>query len=186
MKKQLILFGIFGLILFLSLTKTGRKIVTTSIQKITDIGINLVAKFEGFSDKVYLDEAGIWTIGYGHKIYPGEVFYPYGTIRNISVNEAKILLANDMEKASSVVKKYVKVPLTENQFNSLVSFVFNTSSNDEHLFANSTLLRKLNSGDYVGAANELKRWVYVTKNGQKVVSNGLIARRETERNLFIA
>lgn len=182
MKRYPIIFSIIGLFLLFSLTKTGRKFAMETWTTITNLGTNLVAKLEGYSGTVYRDIAGFWTIGYGHKIKPGENFYPYGTVKTINHDDAKKLLTKDMQQAADVVNKYVVVPLNENQFNALVSFVYNTSSNDEHIFANSTLLKKLNSGDYQGAADELNKWVYA---GGKI-SNGLIARRETEKNLFLA
>ncbi len=187
MKKwQLILIGIAGVISFLLLTKTGGKLVTTAIQTITGLGLNLVRRLEGLSLEVYKDPAGLWTIGYGHKITADDNFYPNTNIKTISETDAINLLVQDMETAADVVRKYVTVPLNEQQFNSLVSFVFNTSSKDENIFAYSTLLKKLNSGNYDGAASELDNWVHIHKDGEVIVSNGLVARREQEKNLFLS
>lgn len=188
-RKQLILIGfatLTGLFLIVALSKTGRKLVTETWNIVSNLGVNLIARMEGFESEAYQDQAGLWTIGYGHKIKPGENFYPYGDVKNITVEDAKKLLAQDMQQSADVVNRYVKVPLNEQQFNALVSFVFNTSSTDESRFANSTLVKKLNKGDYIGAAEELNKWVYITKDGKKVVSNGLVARRETEKNLFLS
>jgi lysozyme len=182
-REQLILLGITGLIIILAFTKKGQEIVSETVKTITNLGVNLVRRLEGFSDTVYKDVAGFWTIGYGHKIIPGESFFPYGSNRNISETDAVNLLAQDMETAANTVQNSVTVPLNEQQFNSLVSFVFNVGVN---AFNNSTLLKKLNSGDYENAASELDRWVYVTQDGQKVVSDGLVARREQEKNLFLS
>lgn len=184
---HLILFGLAGLFLIVSLTKTGRKIVTETFKSITGLGINLVRRLEGFSDTVYPDQAGLWTIGYGHKVIAGDPYYPNTNEKTISENDAVNLLAQDMETAANVVRKYVTVPLNEQQFNSLVSFVFNTSSKDENIFASSTLLKKLNDSNYEGAANELDKWVHIhDHSGNVVVSDGLIARREQEKNLFLS
>ena len=80
------------------------------------------------------------------------------------------------------ILKYVKVPLTDNQLSALVSFVYNVGIG---AFASSTLLRKLNARDYVGAANELLRWDKGTVNGKKVVLRGLTIRRAKERAVFL-
>jgi lysozyme len=72
----------------------------------------------------------------------------------------------------------VRVPLTENQYSAVVSLVYNIGGTN---FRTSTLLRKLNKGDYDGAANEFRRWVYA----KHMVLGGLVARRERERELFL-
>lgn len=137
--------------------------------------LDLVARLEGFSASVYKDSAGYLTIGFGHKLKPGEEY------TTITREQAEALLAQDMQDAADVVNRYVTVPLTENQHAAMMSFVFNTASRDPERFANSTLLKKLNAGDYTGAAEEMDRWVYA--GGEKV--RGLIARRETEKTLFL-
>jgi len=186
---QLILLGITGLIIALAFTKTGQKIVTTAAQSITSLGINLVKYLEGAirdndnNHVIYKDEAGYWTIGYGHKVIATDPYYPNTNIKTISETEAVNLLANDMEKAANSVRNYVTVPLSEGQFNSIVSFVFNIGI---AAFVNSTILKKLNSGDYNGASNELDRWIYVTKDGQKIVSDILVSRREQEKTVFLS
>jgi len=182
-KNNLIIIGLLSLIAFLTGTKTGKRIIMKTYQTISNLGIDLIKRLENFEATVYLDQAGKWTIGYGHLIRPGEKFYPYGEVKKISHDEGLALLKTDTEFAQNTINSYVKVPLSETQFNALVSFVFNVGGT---AFANSTLLKKLNAGDYVAAANELDRWNIVTKDGQKIVSNGLIARREMEKSLFNA
>ncbi|EDH9820259.1 TPA_asm: lysozyme, partial [Salmonella enterica subsp. enterica serovar Typhimurium] len=77
------------------------------------------------------------------------------------------------------VSRLVKVKLTQGQFDALVSFAYNLGA---RTLSSSTLLRKLNSGDYAGAADEFLRW---NKAGGKVL-NGLTRRREAERALFLS
>lgn len=85
--------------------------------------------------------------------------------------------------AERAVNKNVKVKTSQNMFNALVSLVFNIGAT---AFANSTLLRKLNQGDYQGAWNEFPRWNKITKNGGKIISAGLTHRRAEEQEVFFA
>jgi len=147
----------------------------------SDMAKNLIAQFEGLSLVPYQDSAGIWTIGYGHKILSNEPYYPFGTIRNITQAQADKLLEQDAAKSQAKVESFVHVPLTKNQRDALTSFVFNTSM-DNDAFKNSTLLRKLNAGDYQGAADEFAKWIYA--GGKRL--NGLIARRTQEARLFLS
>lgn len=156
---------------FLLNTKSGKELSAS----LSQTALDLVSRLEGYSSTVYRDVAGFLTIGFGHKLKPGEEY------TTITREQAEALLAQDMQDAINVVNQYVHVPLTENQHAALVSFVFNTASRDPERFANSTLLKKLNAGDYQGAAEEMSRWVYA--GGEKV--RGLIARRETEKTLFL-
>lgn len=131
----------------------------------------IVKEFEGLKLEAYKCPAGVWTIGYGHTrgVIPGDA---------ITEAEAEVFLAEDLEDSEDAVNAYVDVKLNQNQFDALVSFVYNLGAGD---FRSSTLLRKLNSGDYLGSANEFKRW---NKSGG-VVLNGLVRRRAAEANLFI-
>jgi lysozyme len=139
-------------------------------------GLDLVKHFEGFHPKAYKDPVGIWTIGYGHTglvhrdgtVFPG---------RTITKAEGEELLKYDMGVFEKRVRELVKVPLNDNEFSALVSFDFNTGG-----LAKSTLLKKLNEGDRMGAANEFLRW---DKAGGKTLA-GLTRRRKSERNLFLS
>lgn len=95
------------------------------------------------------------------------------------INEAlaEKFLDYDIQRAASGVDALVKVPLTTNQREALISFVFNLGKGK---LMGSTLLKKLNSGDYYSAAREFDKWIF--SNGVKL--NGLIARRKVERELF--
>lgn len=143
-----------------------------------NMALKVIKQFEGLSLVPYKDTGGVWTIGYGHKILPSEQYYPYGPVKEITVQEADNLLGQDTHTASNAIADYVTVPLTANQKDALTSFAYNVGVN---AFAGSTLLKKLNAGDYQGAANEFLKWNH--DNG--VVVAGLTARREAERNLFL-
>jgi lysozyme len=138
--------------------------------RISDNGLELIKSFEGLYLKAYLCPAKVWTIGYGHtgNVKPGDV---------INRQQADELLRQDVEEFVAIVNTAVKVPLTQNQFDSLVSFVYNVGAD---AFRKSTLLRKLNAGDYAGAAQEFERW----NKAHGVVLPGLVKRRKKERELF--
>lgn len=125
-----------------------------------------VSDFEGRKKHAYLDVAGVPTIcdGYTHGVKLGG----YKTDQ-----ECDTLLQKELQASFKTVEKYVRVPLTEQTKAALASFVYNVGPG---AFRSSTLLRKLNAGDRVGACNELKRWVYA--GGRKW--NGLIKRRDVE------
>ena len=136
----------------------------------------IVKDFEDWSAMPYKDIAGIWTIGWGHKILPGEDFS-----NGITREQGENLLSQDMQFAENAVNYYISAPVTQNMYDALVSFVFNVGA---QAFVNSTLLKKINAGDYSGASQEFARWKYITIDGQKVVSNGLVNRRAKESSLF--
>ncbi len=161
-------------------SETGKNLISSigeTAQSVSDYALSLVARLEGFSATVYKDVAGYLTIGYGHKIQPGETVPSH-----ITNEEALKLLDNDMQTAAQVVDQYVSVPLSEGQRAALISFVFNTSSTDPERFANSRLLAKLNAGDFDGAAGEFDKWVYAGGS----VSKGLITRRAQEKEVFLS
>lgn len=134
--------------------------------------LSLIKGFEGLRLKSYQDSVGVWTIGYGHT---------KGVTQGDTITEAKadMFLREDVKDAEDCVNQNVTVSLNQNQFDALVSFVFNLGSGN---FTSSTLLRKLNTEDYIGAANEFQKWVYA--GGQ--VLGGLVRRREAETNQFIS
>lgn len=133
-------------------------------------GIPIIKQYEGLKLEAYLCPAGIPTIGYGHTrgVKLGQ---------KISAAQAEVFLDHDYEEAEDAVNRLITVPLTDNQLGALTSFVFNLG---EGRLLGSTLRRKLNNGDYKGAAAEFDKWVY--SGGKKL--NGLIARRAAERKLF--
>lgn len=129
---------------------------------------HLVKTFEGLRLKPYKDAVGFPTIGYGHKILPGE-----GDLSSITFAHADDLLNLDLSIAARAVLKYTSVSLKENQLASLISFVFNLGSGT---YQRSTLRMKLNRGDYKAVPSELKRYIYAS--GIKLP--GLVRRREAE------
>ena len=133
-------------------------------------GYALTKQFEGLSLKAYQDSGGVWTIGYGHTVGVRE-----GDV--ITQDHANALLSIDLGWAQDVVSDSVNVDLTDSQFWALTDFVFNVGPK---AFLDSTLLRKLNAGDYAGAADEFLRWNHA---GGKVL-NGLTKRRQAEAKLF--
>jgi lysozyme len=139
--------------------------------KVSNNGINLIKRFEGLELKAYKDSVGILTIGYGHThaVKAGDV---------ITGEQAHAFLREDLQVAEMTINTNVKVKLTQGQFDALASFVFNLGSGN---FVKSTLIRKLNAGDYAGAADEFGKWV--NAGGKKLP--GLVKRRAAEREVFL-
>lgn len=143
----------------------------------SDKGIALIKQFEGCKLTAYQDSVGVWTIGYGWtQPVDGK---PIRAGMTIKQETADRLLKTGLVSYESDVSRLVKVGLTQGQFDALVSFTYNLGSRS---LSTSTLLRKLNAGDYAGAADEFLRW---NKAGGKVL-NGLTRRREAERALFLS
>ena len=143
----------------------------------SDKGIALIKQFEGCKLTAYQDSVGVWTIGYGWtKPVDGK---PLRAGMTIKQETAERLLKTGLVSYESDVSRLVKVGLTQGQFDALVSFTYNLGARS---LSTSTLLRKLNAGDYAGAADEFLRW---NKAGGKVL-NGLTRRREAERALFLS
>ena len=133
-------------------------------------GLSLIKKFEGCELEAYQCSAGVWTIGYGHTkgVAPGD---------SVSQEEAEQMLVDELHEYESYVNEYVTVALSQNQFDALVSWVYNLGP--ANLKA-STMLKVLNSGEYEDVPAQIKRW---NKAGGKVLE-GLIRRREAEACLF--
>jgi lysozyme len=148
--------------------------------RLSRAGAELIARHEGFVPRPYDDAAGHATIGFGHLLHLGPVTTDdrsrWGAI---SRDSALRLLADDARSAARTVDESVSVPLSQAQFDALVSFAFNIGSG---AFRSSTLLRKLNRGDARGAADELLRW---SRAGGQVLP-GLARRRAAERALFLS
>ncbi len=148
---------------------------------VSEAGINLVKKFEGL-DKVteegdvraYRCPAGRWTIGYGHC---------KGVKSGMRATEEECLqfLADDLAVAGNVVKSYVNVPLNQQQFDALSSFVFNLGAGN---FLTSTLLKKLNQGLYDEIPEQIMRWNKARVDGVLKTLRGLTRRRTAEAALF--
>jgi lysozyme len=134
--------------------------------------MELLKKSEGFRSHVYLDVAGIPTIGYGHRLLHCDSF-PNG----IDEPQAANLLACDVRDAEQAIERLVKTPLTQGQFDALVDFCFNLGAG--RLTA-STLLKRLNAGRYDEAVEQLLLWDHA--GGQEC--SALKARREAEAELW--
>lgn len=140
-------------------------------------GIALIKQFEGCRLTAYQDSVGVWTIGYGWTNPVDGKQVKAGM--TITQEVAERLLKTGMVSYENDVSKLVKVKLSQGQFDALVSFTYNLGARS---LSTSTLLKKLNAGDYRGAADEFPRW---NKAGGKVLA-GLTRRREAERSLFLS
>lgn len=148
--------------------------------KISQKGIDLIEEFEGCELDAYYDSTGVLTIGYGHTnntasaseypVYPGE---------HITMEEAQTILQADLVTYEDAVNNAVKVPLTQGEFDALVSFTYNLGIGT---LQNSDLLAYLNEGNYEAAANCFTEYVYA--GGVELA--GLVRRREAEKALFLS
>lgn len=158
-------------------------LLTANIKEVSGKALALIKRFEGERLSSYQDQAGIWTIGWGstynhdlkRRIQKGDIIDKETALRWLKLDAAGF---------SENVKRLVKVPINQNQLDSLTSFSYNIGPN---AFAASTLLRKLNQGaSKQEVAAEFAKWNKVTINGEKVVSNGLVRRRKMEADLFLS
>jgi|GEM_PF-247884 len=145
--------------------------------EINALGLEVVKHFEGLRLTAYRDAVGIWTIGYGHTSMAGPPTVTEGM--TITEAEAEAILAQDLDIFERGVANALTVPTNSDQYSAMVSFAFNVGVG---AFRNSTLLRKHNSRDFAGAAEEFLRWVF--GNGQ--VLPGLERRRKAERALYLS
>jgi len=146
------------------------------MRHITQEGLELICHFEGFSPIIYLCPAGYPTIGYGHLITETnkEQF-----LDGIDELEALDLLKTDVQKAEIAVLRLINVPLTDGQFDALVSFTFNLGGG---ALQRSTLRRKVNRQEHSAVPAEFMKWVWAGGRKQK----GLVSRRKAEISLYIA
>ena len=146
---------------------------------ISSQGARFIAQFEGFDAKLVNDDAGHCTIGYGHLVHlgPCDGNEPVEFKLGITKERGLELLAQETAEIAAVVARLVIVPLTQAQFDALVSFAFNVGQTS---FAGSTLLKILNRGDYTRVPDQLGRFVF--GGGRRLP--GLVARRAAEGQLF--
>lgn len=150
---------------FLAAAGSGALLIATLLLKGED-------GFEGREYQPYYDVASILTVCDGHTgkdIIPGKIY---------TDKECDLLLNGDLTKVNKSVDRLVVVQINEYQRAALYSFAFNIGVT---AFSHSTLLSKLNDGDYIGACNEFRRWIYADKK----IWRGLVKRRETERALCL-
>ena len=134
-------------------------------------GMALTTRFEGFRSHAYQDSGGVWTVGFGHTgkdIVAGSV---------VTMADALLLLHGDLSASVASVQQAVKVPLNQHQFDALVDFAFNLGRAS---LLRSTLLAKLNQGDYPCAAGCFGQWVFC--DGKRL--DDLVNRRAAETALF--
>jgi len=133
-------------------------------------GIHLTEQFEGRKYKAYQDQVGVWTCGDGHTKGVG----PSTTCDDALADQ---WIIEDTQEAANAVNRLVTTPLTQNEFDALVDFVFNLGAS---AFSKSTMLHYLNAGDHIRAAGQFERW---DRAGGKEVA-GLFRRRKAEEAMF--
>jgi len=144
--------------------------IEENLMAIAKSTIDYIIEEEGYKNTAYRDSKGLLTIGVGHLIKSDEQHLIHATLTDEQVEE---LLRSDLKWCSEAVESSVKVPLNQNQFDALYSLCFNIGETN---FRKSTVLRKLNSGDYQGAADAILMW-----NKPAVLKK----RRQRERDLFL-
>lgn len=140
--------------------------------------LTMVAGEEGLRYHAYQDTKGVWTICYG---------YTRGVKRGDTKTKAECeaLLVEELEIAQRGVRRAIKVPINRNQLDAYTDFAYNVGVAN---FTNSTMLRKLNQGDYAGSCKEFHRWVYVGKLDCRLSSSrcgGIPKRRDKEFELCV-
>lgn len=145
------------------------------VVKTSQKGIDLIKQFEGLELEAYQDIAGVWTIGYGHTetAKPG---------MRINEREAEALLQRDLKPREQALSRIVNVSINQNEFDALISFVYNVGV---EAFRRSTAKKRLNSGNRIGAADALTWWNKATVGGVLREVRGLTRRRAAERALFL-
>jgi lysozyme len=138
----------------------------------TQAGLDLIKEYESFSPTVYICPAGYATIGWGHVVRKGDP-------EVVTKEQADVILAKDVEVAERGVLRLISVPLSDGQFDALVSFTFNLGSGT---LQRSSLRAKINREEFEDASEVFGKYVYA--RGKKL--KGLIRRRESERLLFLS
>ena len=143
-------------------------------EKISDAGLSIIKRFEGLQLKAYKCPAGKYTIGWGHidKVKASSV---------ATEEECEEFLRQDLQAVHTAIDRYVVVPLTQNQYDALASFVFNLGAGN---FLKSTMLKKLNSGRYDEVPEQIMRWNKARVAGELRPLKGLTRRRAAEAALF--
>ena len=140
---------------------------------VSETCVKLIQRFEGCRLEAYQDSVSVWTVGWGSTgpdICQGTRF---------TQEQADKRLRTHLELVEGCLTRNVKVPLTQNQADALGSFIYNLGCGN---FMASTLLKKLNAGDYEAVPDQIKRW---NRAGTQVLA-GLVTRRAAEAELFAA
>jgi lysozyme len=151
------------------------------MMNISNDGINFLKRLEALRFEAYLDAVKVPTIGYGSTRYLNAS--PVNMGDKITEMQAEDMLRHDLAHRVMNLNAWLKTELTQCQFDALCSFVYNVGLAN---FKSSTMLKKINAGDFDGAAMEFCRWVYGTVNGKKEILPGLITRRAKELALFLS
>lgn len=153
----------------------GVAVASDAIRQISTVGRELICSFESLQLQAYDDGVGVCTIGYGTTIYPDGRRVKAGDVCTHA--QAEFFMAHDLKRFEQTVSSAVTVPLNQHQFDALVSLTYNIG---QGAFRDSTLLRKLNAKDYLGAAAQFDVW---NRGGGRVLQ-GLVNRRAVERQWF--
>ncbi len=143
---------------------------------ISPSGVDLICNFEGLELEAYDDGVGVWTIGFGTTKYPNGIHVKKGD--TCTLDQARVYMQHDLKVFERAVREAVLVPLNQNQFDALVSLAYNIGTN---AFKKSTLVKRLNEGNYQSAANQFDVWV--NAGGKRM--EGLVNRRAREKALFM-
>ena len=144
------------------------------MRHVTEEGLDLIKRFEGFSPTIYICPAGYPTIGYGHVVLAHEQDQ---FVAGITPDQATELLRKDVRIAERAVLRLISVPLTDGQFDALVSFTFNLGAG---ALQRSTLRRKVSRGEHESVPAELMKWVWAA--GKRMP--GLVRRRKAETSVY--
>jgi len=140
-----------------------------------ETGLNLIKGYEGLRMSAHYAPNEEWTVGYGHT----------STARHgmsVTEGDAERLLKDDVRPIEQLIADTVRAPLNQNEHDALVSLIFNIG---EENWKRSTVLRKLNAGDKIGAANAFEQWSKAYVNNELVTLDGLVRRRAAEKSLFL-
>jgi len=140
-------------------------------------GVDLIASFEGFSNKPYKDSGGVWTIGFG-TTYINNVKVSHGT-PSVSRDQALGLLKINVRGTEKMMRKMITGVLTQSKWDALVSLTYNIGIGN---FQKSSVLKYINAGDIKKAAESFLLW---NKDSTGKVLTGLVLRRKTEKALFL-
>lgn len=146
------------------------------MRNVTQAGLDLIKRFEGFSPTIYICPGGYETIGYGHLVRDWERD-EWQAAEPIIEQLGEELLSVDVMDAERAVLRLIRVPLTDGQFDALVSFTFNLGAG---VLQRSTLRRKVNRAEHAAVPAEFRRWVWA--GGRKL--KGLMRRREAEVAMY--
>jgi GH24 family phage-related lysozyme (muramidase) len=160
------------------------------MRRVTPEGIKELEQMEAVEPYVYPDQAGYQSIGVGHKLTQHELetglllidSHAVRWLDGLTPEQIDGLMRADLAAAEWTVESCVTVPLTDNQFTALVSLAFNIGST---AFKNSSVVRVLNEGNYHLVPGFMRLWNKITVDGKKVVSQGLVHRRESEIKIWL-